>query len=139
MTFVIDCDGNPWEPHPGTGPSDVQAFLYEGPARTYRKENPDNTKFVKGWHKTMIKRVIGMASCALLTASLLAMGGCGNNRDTSSGAASTGGCALSSVIFGVLGDVFPLYLVFTAGCLLSVLPMAYMCLHKHAREFVLMN
>lgn len=54
-------------------------------------------------------------------------------------AASTGGCALSSVIFGVLGDVFPLYLVFTAGCLLSVLPMAYMCLHKHAREFVLMN
>ena len=39
----------------------------------------------------MIKRVIGMASCALLTASLLAMGGCGNNRDTSSGAASTGG------------------------------------------------
>lgn len=54
-------------------------------------------------------------------------------------AASTGGCALSSVIFGVLGDVFPLYLVFTAGCLLSVLPMAYMCLHKYAREFVLMN
>ena len=54
-------------------------------------------------------------------------------------AASTGGGALSSVIFGVLGDVFPLYLVFTAGCLLSVLPMAYMCLHKHAREFVLMN
>ena len=53
--------------------------------------------------------------------------------------ASTGGCALSAVIFGVLGDVFPLYLVFTAGCLLSVLPMAYMCLHKHAREFVLMN
>lgn len=54
-------------------------------------------------------------------------------------AASTGGCALSSVIFGVLGDVFPLYLVFTAGCLLSIIPMAYMCLHKNAREFVLTN
>ena len=52
-------------------------------------------------------------------------------------AASTGGCALSAVIFGVLGDVFPLYLVFTVGCLLTILPMAYMCLHKNAREFVL--
>ena len=52
-------------------------------------------------------------------------------------AASTGGCALSAVIFGVLGDVFPLYLVFTVGCLLTIPPMAYMCLHKHAREFVL--
>lgn len=52
-------------------------------------------------------------------------------------AASTGGCALSAVIFGVLGDVFPLYLVFTVGCLLTILPMDYMCLHKNAREFVL--
>ena len=52
-------------------------------------------------------------------------------------AASTGGCALSAVIFGVLGDVFPLYLVFTVGCLLTIPPMAYMCLHKHAREYVL--
>lgn len=52
-------------------------------------------------------------------------------------AASTGGCALSAVIFGVLGDVFPLYLVFTVGCLLTIPPMVYMCLHKHAREFVL--
>lgn len=52
-------------------------------------------------------------------------------------AASTGGCALSAVIFGVLGDVFPLYLVFTVGCLLTILPMAYMSLHKNAREFVL--
>ena len=52
-------------------------------------------------------------------------------------AASTGGCALSAVIFGVLGDGFPLYLVFTVGCLLTIPPMAYMCLHKHAREFVL--
>ena len=43
----------------------------------------------------MIKRVIGMASCALLTASLLAMGGCGTKEGASSGAssgaASTGG------------------------------------------------
>ncbi len=53
------------------------------------------------------------------------------------GAASTGGCALSAVLFGVLGDVFPLYLVFVGGSLLSVLPMAYLCLHKNTREFIL--
>ena len=53
--------------------------------------------------------------------------------------ASLGGCALSSVIFGALGDVFPLYLVFVVGSLLSTIPMAFMCLHKNAREFVLTN
>lgn len=52
---------------------------------------------------------------------------------------STGGCALSAVIFGILGDIFPLYLVFIAGNLLSVIPMVYMCLHKNTREFVLTN
>ena len=53
--------------------------------------------------------------------------------------ASLGGCALSSVIFGALGDVFPLYLVFVVGSLLSTIPMAFMCLHKNTREFVLTN
>ncbi len=53
--------------------------------------------------------------------------------------ASLGGCALSSVIFGALGDVFPLYLVFAVGSLLSTIPMAFMCLHKNTREFVLTN
>ena len=50
---------------------------------------------------------------------------------------STGGCALSAVIYGALGDVFPLYLVFVAGTLLSAAPMLYMCLHKDSREFIL--
>ncbi|MGN0976781.1 MAG: MFS transporter [Faecousia sp.] len=54
-------------------------------------------------------------------------------------AASTGGCALSAVIFGVLCDVFPIYLVFTAGMLLSAVPMVYLCTHKHMREFILNN
>ena len=54
-------------------------------------------------------------------------------------AASTGGCALSAVIFGVLCDVFPLYLVFIAGNLLSIGPMLYLCLHKDTREFILKN
>ena len=50
---------------------------------------------------------------------------------------STGGCALSAVIYGALGDIFPLYLVFTAGTLLSAAPMLYMCLHRDSREFIL--
>ena len=52
-------------------------------------------------------------------------------------AASTGGCALSAVIFGVLCDVFPLYLVFVIGNVLTILPMLYLCLHKNTRAFIL--
>ena len=54
-------------------------------------------------------------------------------------AAATGGSALSAVIFGVLCDLFPIYLVFTAGMLLSAVPMVYLCAHKHMREFILNN
>lgn len=50
--------------------------------------------------------------------------------------ASMGGCALSSVIFGVLGDFFPLYLVFVAGNVLSIVPMVWMCIHKNTKEFI---
>ena len=52
-------------------------------------------------------------------------------------AASTGGTALSAVIYGVLGDVFPLYLTFVVGTLLSLGPMLYMCFHRRTREFIL--
>ena len=52
-------------------------------------------------------------------------------------AASTGGCALSAVIFGVLCDVFPLYLVFVIGNMLTILPMLHLCLHKNTRAFIL--
>ncbi len=55
------------------------------------------------------------------------------------GAASTGGCALSAVIFGVLCDIFPLYLVFVAGNVLTILPMLYLCLHRSTREFIISN
>ncbi len=51
--------------------------------------------------------------------------------------ASVGGTALSAVIYGFLGDVFPLYLVFAAGCVLSLLPMLWMCFHPNTKEFVL--
>ena len=52
-------------------------------------------------------------------------------------AASTGGVALSSVIYGILGDIFPLYLVFVVGSVLSFGPMLYLCFHPRTKEFVL--
>ena len=50
--------------------------------------------------------------------------------------ASTGGCALSAVIYGLLGDIFPLYLVFAIGTLISVIPMMYMTLHPVTKKFI---
>ena len=51
--------------------------------------------------------------------------------------ASVGGTALSAVIYGVLGDVLPLYLIFTVGALLSAVPMLYLCFNPRTKEFVL--
>ena len=51
--------------------------------------------------------------------------------------ASVGGSALSAVVYGVLGDVFPMYLVFTVGTAISLIPMLYMCFHPRTKEFVL--
>lgn len=53
--------------------------------------------------------------------------------------ASTGGSALSAVIFGLLCDVYPIYLVFIIGNILSFVPMIYLCLHSNTKEFVLAN
>lgn len=51
--------------------------------------------------------------------------------------ASVGGTALSAVLYGVLGDIFPLYLVFAAGTAIALIPMLYMCFHRRTKEFVL--
>ena len=51
--------------------------------------------------------------------------------------ASVGGTALSAVLYGVLGDAFPLYLVFAVGNAISLVPMLYLCLHTRTKEFVL--
>jgi len=51
--------------------------------------------------------------------------------------ASVGGTALSAVIYGVLGDVLPLHLVFTVGDLLSLAPMLYLCFNSRTKAFVL--
>ncbi len=51
--------------------------------------------------------------------------------------ASVGGMALSAVLYGVLGDILPLYLVFAAGSLVSLVPMLYLFFHRRVRAFVL--
>ena len=53
--------------------------------------------------------------------------------------ASMGGMALSTVIYGLLGDVFPLYIVFAAGNTISLIPMLYLCFHPTTKKFVLEN
>ena len=52
-------------------------------------------------------------------------------------ALSMGGCAISSVIFGVLGEIMPLYILFVAGNVVSIPLMVWMCLHKYTKEFIL--
>jgi len=51
--------------------------------------------------------------------------------------ASVGGTALSTVLYGILGDIFPMYLVFVAGSAIALIPMLYMCCHPRTKEFVL--
>ena len=51
--------------------------------------------------------------------------------------ASVGGTALSTVIYGLLGDVFPLHLVFALGSAISLAPMLYLCFNRNTKEFVL--
>lgn len=51
--------------------------------------------------------------------------------------ASVGGTALSAVLYGMLGEVFPLYIIFAAGNALSLAPMIYLCFHPQTKRFVL--
>lgn len=51
--------------------------------------------------------------------------------------ASVGGSALSTVLYGFLGDVFPLYIVFAVGSVLSLVPMIWLCFHPATKEFIL--
>ena len=53
--------------------------------------------------------------------------------------ACSGGMALSSLIYGFLGELFPLYIVFTVGGILSLAPMIYLCFHKQTKKFVIEN
>ena len=51
--------------------------------------------------------------------------------------ASVGGTALSAVLYGMLGDAFPLDLVFSIGTALSLVPMLYLCFTPRTKEFML--
>jgi hypothetical protein len=53
--------------------------------------------------------------------------------------ASVGGSALSAVIYGFLGEFFPLFIVFSIGSAISLFPMLYMCFHPKTKRFVQEN
>jgi MFS family permease len=53
--------------------------------------------------------------------------------------ASVGGCAISAVLYGVLGDIFPLYIIFAVGGAISLIPMLYMCFHPQTKSFIIEN
>lgn len=50
--------------------------------------------------------------------------------------ACVGGVALSTVIYGLICDVFPVYIVFTVGNAISLIPMIYFCFHPKTKEFM---
>lgn len=52
-------------------------------------------------------------------------------------ASSMGGSALSAVLYGLLGDVFPLSAVFAIGSLLSIAPTLFLCFNKQTKSFIL--
>ena len=49
---------------------------------------------------------------------------------------SVGGSALSAVIYGLLGELFPLYIVFAIGSALSLPLMVFMCFHPRIKQFI---
>ncbi len=62
------------------------------------------------------------------------------NRGTIMGfiqSASVGGSAISAVLYGMLGDVFPLYIVFVVGTIISLVPMLYLCCSPKTKAFIL--
>ena len=52
-------------------------------------------------------------------------------------AACMGGSALSAVIYGLLGEFFPLHLVFVGGVIVALGPAVYLFFHRITREFIL--
>ena len=48
-----------------------------------------------------------------------------------------GGMALSALLYGLLGEVFPLYLVFTVGSIASLPLMLWLCFHPRMKAFVM--
>ena len=51
--------------------------------------------------------------------------------------ASVGGTAISALLYGMLGDVFPLYIVFAIGSFISLAPMLFLCFSPTTKRFIL--
>ena len=51
--------------------------------------------------------------------------------------ASVGGSALSTIIYGFLGEIFPLYITFSVGSAISLIPMFYLCFHSQTKSFII--
>ena len=51
--------------------------------------------------------------------------------------ASVGGSALSVVIYGFIGEIWPLYVTFAIGSAIAIIPMIYMCFHPTVKNFIL--
>lgn len=49
---------------------------------------------------------------------------------------SVGGCAISSVVFGFLCDIFNMQKVFALGMIISIIPMLYFCFNKATKQFI---
>ena len=91
MTFVMNYDGNLW-PVPLTKDTWISLLSAKLPGADPAFRGARATKFEKGWYTTMIKRIISLASCVLLAASIVGMSGCSKEEgETSTGGASTGG------------------------------------------------
>jgi len=50
--------------------------------------------------------------------------------------AAVGGTALSAVIYGLLGELFPLYAVFAVGSIISLPVMIFMCFNPNVKQFI---
>ena len=53
--------------------------------------------------------------------------------------ASVGGTAVSALIYGFLGEFFPLYIIFVVGNAISLIPMLYLCFHRETKRFITEN
>lgn len=50
--------------------------------------------------------------------------------------ATVGGSALSALVYGFLGEFFPLYILFAIGCAISLPVMIFLCFHPRIKSFI---
>lgn len=50
---------------------------------------------------------------------------------------TVGGTAISALIYGFLGEILPLYIIFSVGNIISLIPMMWLCFHPETKRFIL--